>query len=211
MVSDVNFVTAWATSGSLDGVADKTGLAKSTIRDRGNRLRKAGVKLPRFSRPSAATVAKVRRYWGCDRFAKHGIQAVGVHNTLAYLRNTGENVDKYLAKRGPTIAQQVAEPYRDQLEEVISDVCDAKTAKVYVKKGLALWAERYCNRPCNDKGVRDTLAAWFGESTGRADYICREGFKTWITDPDRALKNVDFVDFLLAIVFSLLPQEGLWD
>jgi hypothetical protein len=25
------------------------------------------------------------------------------------------------------------------------------------------------------------------------------------------LKNVDFVDFLLAIVFSLLPQEGLWD
>jgi hypothetical protein len=53
MVSDVDFVTAWMKSKSVDGVAGRTGLARSTIRDRGNRLRKLGVPLPKFSRPIA--------------------------------------------------------------------------------------------------------------------------------------------------------------
>lgn len=50
LTSDADFVTAWVTSKTVDEVVKKTGLAKMTIQVRAARLRKAGVKLPKFVR-----------------------------------------------------------------------------------------------------------------------------------------------------------------
>ena len=55
-VSDVDFVTAWAKSKSLDEVVKATGLAKLSVQARAHRLRKAGVKLPRFRRQKVTDV-----------------------------------------------------------------------------------------------------------------------------------------------------------
>ena len=55
-ITDAEFVTAWAKSNSLAEVAEKTGLAKQSVLTRGTRLRKAGVKLPRFARRKSVDV-----------------------------------------------------------------------------------------------------------------------------------------------------------
>ncbi len=55
-VTDVDFVTAWAKSKSLDEVVKATGLAKLSVQARAHRLRKAGVKLPRFRRQKVTDV-----------------------------------------------------------------------------------------------------------------------------------------------------------
>jgi hypothetical protein len=49
-LTDEQFVTAWATSKSLDEVAKKTKLVKISVQARASRLRKLGVKLAKFSR-----------------------------------------------------------------------------------------------------------------------------------------------------------------
>jgi hypothetical protein len=55
-ISDVDFVTAWAKSKSLDDVVKATGLAKLSVQARAHRLRKAGVKLPKFKRQKVTDV-----------------------------------------------------------------------------------------------------------------------------------------------------------
>jgi len=48
--SDEEFVRAWARADCLDEVAKELGMAKLSIQLRANRLRKAGVLLPKFVR-----------------------------------------------------------------------------------------------------------------------------------------------------------------
>jgi hypothetical protein len=55
-ITDVDFVTAWAKSKSLEDVVKATGLAKPSVQARAHRLRKAGVKLPRFRRQKVTDV-----------------------------------------------------------------------------------------------------------------------------------------------------------
>ena len=64
IVSDVDFVTAWAKSKSLDEVAKQTGLAKLSVQARAQRMRKAGVKLPKFSRRKVTDVEGLNKLLG---------------------------------------------------------------------------------------------------------------------------------------------------
>jgi len=49
-VSDVEFVKAVVASTSYDELASTTGLAKLSVQARANKLRKAGVTLPKYER-----------------------------------------------------------------------------------------------------------------------------------------------------------------
>jgi hypothetical protein len=50
-IDDVQFVTAYAKAKSLDQLASDLGIAKPTLQVRASKLRKLGVKLPKFSKP----------------------------------------------------------------------------------------------------------------------------------------------------------------
>lgn len=63
-VTDVDFVTAWAKAKSLDEVVKATGLAKPSVQARAHRLRKAGVKLPKFRRQKATDVEGLNNLLG---------------------------------------------------------------------------------------------------------------------------------------------------
>lgn len=54
-----DFVVAWATSYTLDEVANTTGLSKAACQQRGHQLRKKGVKLPRLGYPTALTELRI--------------------------------------------------------------------------------------------------------------------------------------------------------
>lgn len=50
VISDVDFVTAFAQCTTLDDVVSKLGMEKGSIQARASKLRKVGVKLPVFRR-----------------------------------------------------------------------------------------------------------------------------------------------------------------
>ncbi len=58
-VSDVEFVKAVVASASYDELASTTGLAKLSAQARANKLRKAGVPLPKYERKRTTKVVDV--------------------------------------------------------------------------------------------------------------------------------------------------------
>lgn len=55
MVSNVDFVTAYAKANSLDDVVKSLGMEKGSVQARASKLRKLGVKLPKFVRGATPT------------------------------------------------------------------------------------------------------------------------------------------------------------
>jgi hypothetical protein len=58
-VSHEDFVVAWATSKTLDEVAQTTGMNKAAVQGRAQVLKRKGVKLPRLSLPTVLTDLRV--------------------------------------------------------------------------------------------------------------------------------------------------------
>jgi hypothetical protein len=54
MVSDVEFVTAFAQANSLDDVVSKLGMGKASVQARASKMRTLGVKLPKFVRGASS-------------------------------------------------------------------------------------------------------------------------------------------------------------
>lgn len=55
------FVKIWQTSNSVKEVAEKLGISEPTAWSRGNKLRKAGVPLKKFSRASTLDIDELKR------------------------------------------------------------------------------------------------------------------------------------------------------
>lgn len=58
-VSHEDFVVVWMTSKPVDDVVSETGMSKAAVKQRAQALRKAGVNLPRFKRPTTLNTLRI--------------------------------------------------------------------------------------------------------------------------------------------------------